>query len=94
MKKALQRGEVEKARLYAISATRKKNESINTLNLCLRLEGAISELQAVQINKDVCKKLDITGKEMSKAMKKMDLTQVSSIIFSFALSHLHWLNAR
>lgn len=76
MKKALKAGEIEKARLYATSATRKKNESLNTLNMSLRMDAAVSGLQSVQLNKEVAKKLQLSGMKMEKAINKMDLVKV------------------
>lgn len=50
---ALQGGDVERARLYAENAIRKKNESLNYLRMASRIDGASSRVKSAQAMKGV-----------------------------------------
>ena len=51
--KALEKGNVEGARIYAENAIRKKNESLNYLRMAARVDAVASRVQSARMMKDV-----------------------------------------
>lgn len=45
MKKAIEKGNMEGAKIYAQNAIRKKNEALNYLRLASRLDAEVSRLE-------------------------------------------------
>ena len=61
MKKALEQGNVEGARIYAENAVRKKNESLNYLRMSGKVDAVASRVQSA-----------VTMKGVSALMKNID----------------------
>ena len=57
IKKALQQGNVEGARIYAENAVRKKNESLNYLRMSGKVDAVASRVQSAVTMKGVMLKL-------------------------------------
>jgi charged multivesicular body protein 1 len=82
LKKALQQGNTEGARIYAANAIRKKTESLNLLRLSSRIDGVAARVQTAVTMQKVCISNKVTSsmssvvKGMDKAMQSMNLEQV------------------
>jgi charged multivesicular body protein 1 len=83
LKKAIQQGNTEGARIYAQNAIRKKNESLNYLRLSSRLDAVASKVQTAVTMKTVTKSMDGVVKQMDKAMSSMNLEQISMVMERF-----------
>ena len=53
LSQALEKGNVEGARIYAENAIRKKNESLNYLRMAARVDAVASRVQSARMMKDV-----------------------------------------
>jgi len=83
IKKALQQGNVDVARVYSENAIRKKNESLNYLRLSSRVDGVASRVQTGLMMKDLTKTMGSAVKGLDKALASMDLEKVSQIMEQF-----------
>ncbi|XP_014676139.1 PREDICTED: charged multivesicular body protein 1a-like [Priapulus caudatus] len=83
IKKSLQQGNVEGAKIYAENAIRKKNESLNYLRMAARVDGVSSKVQSAATMKQVAKNMEGVTKALDKAMKSMDLEKVSKVMEKF-----------
>lgn len=83
MKKAIQQGNTEGAKIYASNAIRKKNESLNFLRLASRIDAVSSRVQTAVTMRSVTKSMGTVVKGMDKAMKSMNLEQISAIMDKF-----------
>jgi charged multivesicular body protein 1 len=83
LKKAIQQGNLEGARIYAASAIRKKNESINLLRLSSRIDGVAARVQTAITMRKVSQSMAGVVKQMDKAMSAMNLEQISQVMDSF-----------
>ena len=54
IKKALQQGNVEGAKIYAENAIRKKNEALNFLRMASKVDAVRSKVQTAVTMKEVC----------------------------------------
>ncbi|KER20244.1 hypothetical protein T265_11150 [Opisthorchis viverrini] len=83
VKKALVDKNPDIARVYAETAVRKHNESVNFLRMASRIDAVHSRVQsAVQMNEAV-KNIGGVSKELEKAMKSMDLEKIEKIMNKF-----------
>jgi charged multivesicular body protein 1 len=57
IKKALQQGNVEGAKIYAENAIRKKNEALNFLRMASKVDAVRSKVQTAVTMKEVCFKM-------------------------------------
>lgn len=83
VKKAMEKGNMDGARIYAQNAIRKQNEYMNHLRLASRLDAVASRL-------DTAVKMNAVGKAMGgivvsldKALSQMDVTQISTVMDQF-----------
>jgi len=83
IKKALQQGNIEIARVYGENAIRKKNESLNYLRLSSRVDAVASRVQTAVMMKQVTKDMGSAVKGLDKALSSMDLEKVSTIMETF-----------
>lgn len=83
IKKALQQGNVEGARIYGENAIRKRNESLNYLRMAARVDGVASRVQTAMTMKQVSKDMGHVVKGLDKAMASMDLQKVQEIMDKF-----------
>eukprot|EP00761_Pharyngomonas_kirbyi_P011964 gb/GECH01011990.1/.p1 GENE.gb/GECH01011990.1/~~gb/GECH01011990.1/.p1 ORF type:complete len:196 (+),score=68.82 gb/GECH01011990.1/:1-588(+) len=83
VKKAIEKGNIDGARVYAQNAIRKKNEELNFLRLASRLDGVAGRLDtAVKMNQ-VSKSMGGVVKGMDKVLKTMDPERISKIMEKF-----------
>jgi len=83
LKKAIQQGNTEGAKIYAANAIRKKNEGLNFLRLASRIDAVASRVQTAVTMRTVTKSMGNLVKGMDKAMKSMNLEQISAIMDKF-----------
>ncbi|KAF0308991.1 Charged multivesicular body protein 1a [Amphibalanus amphitrite] len=83
VKRALQKGSVEGARIYAENAIRKKNESLNYLRMASKVDAVASRTQSAMAMQSVTKNMDGVVKALDKALNSMDLEKVSSVMDKF-----------
>ncbi|CAL8070363.1 unnamed protein product [Orchesella dallaii] len=83
VKKALQQGNVESAKIYAENAIRKKNESLNFLRMASKVDAVRCKVQSAVTMKAVTQNMASVSKSLEKAMNAMDLEKVSKIMDKF-----------
>lgn len=83
VKKAIQKGNMEVARIHAENAIRQKNQSVNFLRMSARVDAVAARVQtAVTMNK-VTKDMAGVVKGMDAVLKTMNLEKVSGLMDKF-----------
>ncbi|KAL5636704.1 hypothetical protein ACGC1H_000613 [Rhizoctonia solani] len=83
LKKALQQGNTDGARIYASNAIRKKNESLNLLRLASRIDAVASRVETAVTMKQVTGNMTSVVKSMDKAVESMNLERISLVMEKF-----------
>ncbi|TGZ83668.1 hypothetical protein EX30DRAFT_393238 [Ascodesmis nigricans] len=83
IKKAMQQGNNDIARLYAQNAIRKNNERLNLLRLASRIDAVASRVQTAVTMRQVSGSMAQVVRGMDGAMKNMDLEKISIIMDKF-----------
>merc|ERR1712203_199992 len=83
LKKAMEKGNMEVARIHAENAIRQKNQSLNFLRMSARVDAVASRVQSAVTTKKVTKSMEGVVKGMSAAMKSMNLEKISSLMDNF-----------
>ncbi|KAJ3560432.1 hypothetical protein NP233_g10844 [Leucocoprinus birnbaumii] len=83
VKKALQQGNNEGARIYASNAIRKKSESLNLLRLSSRIDAVASRVETAVTMRQVTGNMTSVVKGMDKAMESMNLERISMVMDKF-----------
>ncbi|TGZ85314.1 hypothetical protein EX30DRAFT_345876 [Ascodesmis nigricans] len=83
IKKAMQQGNHDIARLYAQNAVRKQNERLNLLRLASRIDAVASRVQTAVTMRQVSGSMVQVVRGMDSAMKNMDLEKISLIMDKF-----------
>jgi len=83
VKKALQQGNIEGAKIYAENAIRKKNECLNFLRMSSKVDAVRCKVQTAVTMKGVAQNMGTVVKGLEKAMNAMDLEKVSKIMDKF-----------
>lgn len=83
VKKALVDGDVERARIYAENAVRKKNESLNYLRMSAKIDATASRVQSAVAMKGVAKNMQSVVKGLDKAINSMDLEKIQGVMDKF-----------
>lgn len=83
MKKAIEQGNMEGARIYAQNYTREKNQSLNFLRLGSRIDAVASRLETAIRMKDVSNVMGQTVKGMSNVMKSMEVESIAKTMDEF-----------
>ncbi|KAJ9576328.1 hypothetical protein L9F63_006828 [Diploptera punctata] len=82
-KKAIQKGNVEGARIHAENAIRQKNQSLNYLRMSARVDAVASRVQSALTTRRVTQSMAGVVKAMDAAMKSMNLEKISSLMDKF-----------
>ncbi|XP_076130188.1 charged multivesicular body protein 1b-like [Alosa pseudoharengus] len=83
VKKAIQKGNMDVARIHAENAIRQKSQSVNYLRMSARVDAVAARVQtAVTMNK-VTKDMAGVVKGMDAVLKSMNLEKVSSLMDKF-----------
>ncbi|GAM84153.1 hypothetical protein ANO11243_021460 [Dothideomycetidae sp. 11243] len=83
LKKAVQQGHGDIARIYAQNAIRKQNEKVNLLRLASRIDAVSSRVQTAVTMRSVTGSMANVVKGMDSAMKSMDLEKISAVMDRF-----------
>ncbi|ORX46037.1 vacuolar assembly protein DID2 [Hesseltinella vesiculosa] len=83
LKKAIQDGNMEGARIYAANSIRKKNEALNMLRLSSRIDAVASRVQTAVTMRKVTGSMASVVKGMDKAMESMNLEKISMVMDKF-----------
>jgi len=83
VKKAIEKGNLEGARIYAQNAIREKNQSLNYLRMSSRLDAVAQRLETAIRTNDMSKAMGNVVKGMSSALKSMDVEKISKTMDAF-----------
>lgn len=83
LKKAIQKNNVEGARIHAENAIRQKNQALNYLRMSSRVDAVASRVQTAVTTKKVTQSMAGVVKAMDAAMKSMNLEKISSLMDRF-----------
>merc|ERR1712223_1470981 len=83
VKKALEKGNPDVARVYAENAIRKKNESLNYLKMSSKIDATASRVQSAVTMKGVAKNMGSVVKSLEKAVNSMELQKISEVMDKF-----------
>lgn len=79
IKKAIEKGNLDGARIYAQNAIRKKNEALNYLKLASRLDAVVSRL-------DTQAKMQMVNKNMSNIVKALEKSLAANNLEKIAMT--------
>lgn len=82
-KKAIQKGNMEGARIHAENAIRQKNQSLNYLRMSARIDAVASRVQSALTTRRVTQSMAGVVKAMDAAMKSMNLEKISGLMDKF-----------
>ncbi|CAG9560748.1 unnamed protein product [Danaus chrysippus] len=82
-KKAIQKGNMEVARIHAENAIRQKNQAINYLRMSARVDAVSSRVQTALTTRKVTNSMAGVVKAMDAAMKSMNLEKISTLMDKF-----------
>lgn len=82
-KHAMEKNNMEGARIYAQNSIRKKNESINHLRLAARMDAVVARLDTAIKMKMVTKNMGQMVKGMDKVLQTMDPAKISKLMDTF-----------
>ena len=85
VKKAIEKGNLDGAKIYAQNAIRKKNESLNYLRLASRLDAVVSRLDTQAKMQSVNKSMAGIVKALDKSLASNNLEQVTPFLLYLAL---------
>ncbi|RNF00889.1 charged multivesicular body protein 1 [Trypanosoma rangeli] len=83
VKKALEKGNPEAARIYAQNAIRKRNDSLNYLRLASRIDAAVSRIQTAESMRAVTASMKGSVRGMAKVMESMDPMKIAEVMDAF-----------
>merc|ERR1712048_1301828 len=83
VKKAIEKGNIEGARIYAQNAIRKRTEQLNYLKLASRLDAVVSKLDTQSKMNTVNKSMAGIVKALDRALQANNLEQVSETMDKF-----------
>jgi len=83
LKKAIEKGNMEVAKIHAENAIRQKNQSLNFLRMSARVDATASRVQSAVTTRKVSKSMEGVVKGMSAAMKSMNLEKISTLMDKF-----------
>mmetsp|Transcript_366 Transcript_366/g.217 ORF Transcript_366/g.217 Transcript_366/m.217 type:complete len:205 (-) Transcript_366:59-673(-) len=83
LKKAIEQGNMEGAKIYAQNVIREKNQQLNFLRLSSRIDAVASRLETAIRMQQVNQAMKDTVAGMSNAMKSMEVTQIAKTMEDF-----------
>ncbi|KAF7287033.1 charged multivesicular body protein 1 [Rhynchophorus ferrugineus] len=82
-KQAIQKGNMEVARIHAENAIRQKNQALNYLRMSARVDAVASKVQSAVTTRKVTNSMAGVVKAMDAAMKSMNLEKISGVMDKF-----------
>lgn len=86
LKRAIQKGNTEGARIHAENAIRQKSQALNFLRLSSRVDAVASRVQTAVSMQRVTKDMTQVVHSMESALKTMNLEQISTMLERFEKS--------
>jgi charged multivesicular body protein 1 len=83
LKKAIEQGDMERARIYAQNAIRQKNQATNYLRLSSRVDAISSRLETAIRMKTVTRAMANIVVAMDKSMQEMNLEKMTQVMDQF-----------
>jgi len=83
LKKAIEQGNTEGARIYAQNAIRQKNQAVNYLRLSSRVDAVASRVETAYKIKNVTGAMANITKAMERSMQEMNLEKITQIMDEF-----------
>ncbi|XP_041846690.1 charged multivesicular body protein 1b-1-like [Melanotaenia boesemani] len=83
VKQAIQKGNMEVARIHAENAIRQKHQSINFLRMSTRVDAVASRVQTAVTMNQVSKSMSGVVKSMDATLKSMNLEKISALMDKF-----------
>jgi len=83
LKQAIEKGNIEGARIYAQNAIREKNQALNYLRLSSRIDAVASRVESAVRMKQVTRTMGGIVSGMDKAMKTMDMGKITAVMDQF-----------
>eukprot|EP01063_Lacrimia_lanifica_P004310 TRINITY_DN123_c0_g8_i1.p2 TRINITY_DN123_c0_g8~~TRINITY_DN123_c0_g8_i1.p2 ORF type:complete len:204 (+),score=112.55 TRINITY_DN123_c0_g8_i1:47-658(+) len=81
--KAIEKGNIEVARIHGQNAIRKKNEGINFLKLSARMDAVQSRIATAIKMKAVTKQMGVAVKGMDKVLQSMKFDEIARVMDKF-----------
>lgn len=83
VKKAIQKGNMEVAKIHAENAIRQKNQSVNYLRMSARVDAVASRVQTAVTMNQVTKSMAGVVRGMDATLKTMNLEKISGLMEKF-----------
>ncbi|GAM24307.1 hypothetical protein SAMD00019534_074820 [Acytostelium subglobosum LB1] len=83
LKKAIEQGNMEGAKIYAQNAIREKNQSLNYLRLASRIDAVASRVETAVRMKSVTGSMASIVKSMERSMREMNLEKITQVMDQF-----------
>jgi len=83
LKQAIQKGNMECARVHAENAIRKKNEALNYMRMSSRIDAVSSRVQTAVTTRKITQSMAGVVKAMDAAMRSMNLEKISQLMDKF-----------
>lgn len=83
VKKAIEKGNPEMARIHATVAIRKKNEALNCLRMSARLDAVASQLRSASMAGSMSNTMSAVVKGLEKAVATENIEQISTVMDQF-----------
>jgi len=83
LKKAIQKGDPESARIHAENAIRKKNEALNYMRMSSRIDAVSARVQTAVTTRKITQSMAGVVGAMDAALKSMNLEKVSQLMDNF-----------
>ncbi|XP_065831689.1 charged multivesicular body protein 1b-like [Oscarella lobularis] len=83
LKRAIEKGNMDGARIHAENAIRQKNQSVNFLRMGARVDAVAQRVQSAVTMRQVTRSMAGVVKSMDSALKSMNLEKVASLMEKF-----------
>ncbi len=83
LKSAIERGDMEAAKIFANNAIRDKNQALNYLRLSSRIEAVAQRVNTAITHSRLTKTMSKTVKGMDKALASMDVEKIGKVMDKF-----------
>ena len=78
---AIQKGNMEQAKIYAENAIRQKNQAVSYRRMSARVDAVAARVQTAVTTKQITKSMSGVVRAMESTMRSMDLAKVGSLKF-------------
>eukprot|EP01126_Amoeba_proteus_P056559 TRINITY_DN711_c0_g1_i7.p2 TRINITY_DN711_c0_g1~~TRINITY_DN711_c0_g1_i7.p2 ORF type:complete len:121 (+),score=34.50 TRINITY_DN711_c0_g1_i7:134-496(+) len=86
LKKAIEQGNTEGARIYAQNAIRQKNQALNYLRLSSRVDAVSTRVETAARMRQVTRSMNNIVVAMDRAMKEMNLEKMTQVLGSSGIN--------